>query len=301
MSAPPPRTGYARSAQYLLFAVYVVTVLGALLGLLLLVTSWADPAGHRVLRERLTDVTAPVSTIGANAARGSGQLGRRIGDWWRAGHRNAALRQEVAGARVAMVDVAAVRAENLRLKRLVRLIERDGRPVAATRLVATSPNSVRRFAVVPVGRSSGIGPNQAVRGPNGLAGRVVEAGAISARVLLITDTASVVPVRRAIDDLSGVVVGDGKGGLELRPLANYRVTLRPGDLFVTNGIGGVFPPGIPVAVLRAGAAKGSLVVQPVFNPNLTDPILILPIWEPAVVVARADPGPEEARTAPIPE
>lgn len=283
MSAPPIRTGYARSAQYMLFVVYVMTVLGALVGLLLLVTSWADPAGHRILRERLTNVTVPVSTAGANVGRGLGGFGRRIGDWWRAGHQNEALRTELASARVAMVDVAAVRAENTRLKQLVQLIERDGRPVAATRLVATSPSSMRRFAVVPVGRTSGVVPNQAVRGPNGLAGRVIAAGSISARVLLITDTASVVPVRRVTDDLSAVVAGDGVGGLELRPLANYRVTLRAGDLFVTNGIGGVFPPGVPVALLRTGVTHGSLIAQPIFNPNLTDPVLILPIWEPVVV------------------
>lgn len=281
MSAPP-RTGYSRSAQYLLFAGYVVTVLGALLGGLLLVTSWADPAGHNALRERLTDLTAPVSTVGSNVARGTGETGRRIGDWWRAGHQNEELRTELKDARVAMVDVAAVRAENVRLKRLLQLVERDGEPVVVTRLVASSPSSLRRFAVVPVGRSSGVGANQAVRGPTGLAGRVVGAGAISARVLLITDTASVVPVRRATDDLAAVAVGDGAGGLEIRPLASRRVTLRPGDLFVTNGIGGIFPPGIPVAVLRVRPSGDQALAQPVFDPNLTDPIMILPTWEPVV-------------------
>lgn len=282
MAPPPARTGYSRSAQYLLFGGYVVTILGALLGGLLLVTSWADPAGHRALRERLTDLTAPASTAGSDFARGTGEAGRRIGDWWRAGHQNEALRAELKGARVAMVDVAAVRSENMRLKRLLRLVERDGEPVVVTRLVASSPSSLRRFAVVPVGRSSGVAANQAVRGPTGLAGRVVEAGAISARILLITDTASVVPVRRATDDLAAVAVGDGAGGLEIRPLANRRVTMRPGDLFVTNGIGGIFPPGVPVAMLRAQTSGDQAQAQPVFDPNLTDPIMILPVWEPTV-------------------
>ena len=289
MSAPPSRTGFSRSAQYLLFAGYVVTVLGALLGVLLLITSWADPAGHRLLRERLTDATAPLSAGGASVSRGAGVIGRRIGDWWRAGQQNEALRRELAGARVAMVDVSAVRAENARLKRLVRLVERDGRPVAATRLVASSPVSLRRFAVVPVGRTSGVAPNQTVRGPTGLAGRVVEASAISARVLLITDTASTVPVRRATDDLAAVAVGDGTGGLEIRPLSNFRVILRSGDLFVTNGIGGVFPPGIPVAVLRSAEGSGELIARPTFDPNLTDPVLILPLWEPAAAVPVIEP------------
>ena len=292
MAAPPPRSTYARSTQYLLFGGYVVTVLGALLGGLLLVTSWVDPVGHAALRARLTDVTAPASAAGADLVRGAGDMGRRIGDWWRAGDQNAALRIELERSRVAMVDVSAVRAENTRLKHLVRLIERDGRPIAATRLVASSPASVRRFAVVPVGRSGGVRPDQAVRGPSGLAGRVTEAGATSARVLLITDSASVVPVRRAADDLAAVVVGDGEGGLKVRSLASRRVILRPGDLFVTSGVGGVFPPGIPVAVLRRPQGDDEAIAQPTFAPDLGDPVLILPIWEaraaPPAVAPAAD-------------
>ena len=291
MAPPQPRRlGFSRPAQYLLFASYVAAVLGALLGLLLLVTAWADPVGHRELRSRVTDVTAPLSLAGSSVVRGTSTGLRRVADWWNAGAQNAALRHELEDAQVAMVDVSATKAENARLKRLLRVVERDGAPVAVSRLVASSPGSVRRFGVLPVGRSNGVRPNQSVRGPTGLVGRVVEAGAWSARVLLITDTASVVPVRRASDDLSGVAQGDGQGGLQLRPLANRRVTLRAGDVFVTNGVGGVFPPGVPVAVVRRGSS-GVAAALPLNDPNLSDTVLVLPTYEPAMA---APPPPNEA-------
>ena len=147
--------------------------------------------------------------------------------------------------------------------------------MAVTRLVSSSPGAVRRLAVVPVGRSSGVRPTQPVRGPAGLIGRVIETGSISARILLLTDPASVVPVRRATDDLEGVVVGDGAGGLELRPLVSRRVQLRAGDLFVTSGVGGVFPPGIPVALVRPSGG-GRIAMQALASVDLSDPVLVLP-------------------------
>lgn len=268
-----------------------MAVLGAIGGLILLVTAWADPAGHSQLRARLTDVTAPLSTGTAGLVRGGQGVGSWFGDWWRAGTQNAGLREELKVARVKLVDVAAVRAENERLKRLLKLAERDGQPIAVTRLVASSPGSLRRFAIMPVGRSSGVRPSQPVRGAVGLVGRVVEAGAISARVLLLTDTASVVPVRRATDDLMAVAVGDGAGGLEIRSLATRRIQLKRGDLFLTNGVGGVFPPGIPVAVVRQ-AANDKAAARPLGNPDVSDPVMVLPIYEPQV----AAPAPPAAQT-----
>ena len=297
MADPKTRPGFSRSAQFLLFASYAATVLGALLGVLLLVTAWADPAGHAALRSRLTDATAPLSSGFAEGARAIGRVGKGMGDWWRAGRQNAELRAELDDSRVAMVDVVAVRAENDRLKRLLRMVEREGAPVATTRLVASSPASLRRFGVMPVGRSAGVGPDQTVRGPTGLAGRVVEAGAFSARVLLITDTSSVIPVRRATDDLTAVVVGDGTGGLELRPLANRRIVLRPGDLFVTSGIGGLFRPGIPIAVASGASTGAPVAARPLFDPGLGDIVLVLPVWSAEMAVdvrPPADPAPPPA-------
>ncbi len=295
MAVPPTRRpGASRPAQYLLFGGYVVAVLGAVAGLILLVTAWADPAGHSQLRARATDLTAPVSRVAATATVGAGDLGRRIGDWWRAGAQNAALRRELERGHTQLVEAAAIRAENERLKRLLRVVERDGAPIAVTRLVASSPAALRRLTVLPVGRSSGVRPDQPVRGPVGLVGRVLEAGAVSARVLLVTDTASVVPVRRASDDLDAVAAGDGAGGLEIRPLSSRRVVLRPGDLFVTNGIGGVFPPNIPVAVIRRTATDHA-AARPLGDPALSDPVLVLPIYEPAVAAAPIDAAAESVR------
>ena len=263
-----------------------MAVLGAVGGLLLLVTAWADPAGHSQLRARLTDLTAPLSASGAVVLRGGQAATGLIDDYWRAGAQNGALRQQLSSGRSEVVEAAAIRAENGRLKRLLQVVERDGRPIAVTRLVASSPGALRRLAVLQVGTSSGVLPAQPVRGPAGLIGRIIEAGAISARVLVLTDSASVVPVRRSSDDLAAVAVGDGAGGIEIRPLASRRVQVRAGDLFVTSGLGGVFPPNIPVAIVRQSGGQ-QVAAEPLANPRLSDYVMILPVYAPDV----ASPNP----------
>ena len=93
----------------------------------------------------------------------------------------------------------------------------------------------------------GVAPGQPVRAPDGLIGRVLETGRWASRVLLITDGASNVPVRLVRDGTPALAVGRGDGTIELRTLEVGQNPFRRGDIFVTSGTGGIFPPDIPVA------------------------------------------------------
>src|ERR1700741_1531883 len=119
--APPGnrRPGYSRRAQYSLFAGYVIAVSGALLGLLLIVTSWVDPAGHNAIRALISDVTAPVSNGLRAVVRRTGSGGAAVLEYFDAGSKNAALRKELAVARRKLLAARAADYENRRLKRLL--------------------------------------------------------------------------------------------------------------------------------------------------------------------------------------
>ena len=69
--APPTyrRPGFSRRAQYSLFAGYLIAVLGALVGALLLFTAQFDPQGHNALRGFLGDIVSPISGVGRAATR----------------------------------------------------------------------------------------------------------------------------------------------------------------------------------------------------------------------------------------
>jgi rod shape-determining protein MreC len=72
-------------------------------------------------------------------------------------------------------------------------------------------------------------------------------------VLLLTDPESVVPVRRTRDGMPALAAGRGDGLIDVKSVALSTTDFGPGDVFVTSGTGGIYPPNIPVArVLRRG-------------------------------------------------
>jgi rod shape-determining protein MreC len=88
-----------------------------------------------------------------------------------------------------------------------------------------------------------------VIGAEGLVGRTTDVGAGAARVLLLTDSQSRVPVLVARTGQAALVAGDGSPLLLLAERVGPEEPLRRGDRLVTSGEGGVFPPGVPVAVV----------------------------------------------------
>lgn len=247
--APPinRRPGFSRRAQYSLFAAYVLAAGGVLIGAALLVVSSVAPATFAPLRVALTEVTAPVSTLFAKGIDAAAEVPAGIGRHFAVMDENARLRREVTAANRYLAEARTLRRENERLRALARLQELPVRPIVAARLVSSSATSTRRYAVLNAGRIKGVRPGQPVRGPSGLIGRVLEAGPGAARVLLVTDPDSAVPVRRTRDGLPAIASGRGDGLVEVRPVMLASVDFRAGDVFVTSGVGGIYAPGIPVA------------------------------------------------------
>lgn len=281
----PPRTrrpGYSRKAQYGLFAGYVIAVSGALFGLLLIVTAWVDPAGHNAIRALITDITTPVSSGLRAIVRGTGAGGSAVLEYVDAGSKNAALRKELETARRQLIEARGANYENRRLKRLLGIAEKDGAAITAARITSSSASSTRRFAILDRGNTSGVQNGQPVRGPDGLIGRVIEAGHGSARIQLITDTGNVVPVIRVTDGLPAIATGNGDGSIDIRALSASSNVFKPGDVFVTSGTGGVYPPRIPVAIALTAAGDGA-TARPLANPARLDYALVLPVFVPALV------------------
>jgi len=159
------------------------------------------------------------------------------------------------------------------------------RQIGAFRIVGASPSAPARLAIIAGGMGRGLRVGQPVRDARGLVGRIVEVGATSARVLLITDADSRVPVRVQRTGQTAMVEGLSDIELSVRYISGT-TPLEPGDRLVTTGQGGVFPPGIPVGVVtRAGPLEGR--AQPFSNPNGLDLVLV---YAPYLPEART-PGP----------
>lgn len=279
MAPPTTRSGSNRKAQMSVFTGYVVAGAGALLGAALLVISLWQPQALAGLRAMAIDATSSVGEAGATARTGGMDFFSAIAGYYRAGSRNAELEREVRIARVKLAEVDAVRQENRRLKSALGLKDEEAEPVALGRLIGSTSSSARRFAYISAGSADGVRPEMPVVSPMGLVGRILETGRHSARVMLLTDSESMVPVRRASDDVVAFAEGRPDGSLRLR-LINLGINpLRKGDVFVTSGAGGLFRPNIPVAVVDEVTRDGA-IARLLSNPAATDFVSIEPVWQP---------------------
>jgi len=273
------RPGFSRRAQYGLFLSYVIAVGGMLFAALLLLIAIVDPTGFNALKGAALDVTRPVGSAGRSVVRFFAGVGDSIGDYWRAGAQNAELRRRLQDTRRKLIEAQATEMENKRLKALLKLSEGLEDEVAVTRIVGSSFDSVRRLATLAAGASSGVRPGQPVRSADGLIGRVIETGRWASRVLLVSDGASNVPVRLVRDGTPAIAGGHGDGTIDLKTLEVGRNPFRRGDVLVTSGVGGVFPPNIPVAVV-VSVDGDRTVAKPLADPSAVDYAVVLNVYQP---------------------
>ncbi len=279
--APPPRAraGFSRRAQYGLFASYVIAVAGIGLGLLLVLTARFDPAGHAAIQSFLADLTAPIATAGRNMVEAISSARDGVSAYIDAGSKNRAMEAELRKTRAALIEAQARARETPRLKALAGLVEARRETIVAARLIASTGTSSRRYATLGAGSLQNVANGQPVRTPEGLVGRVVAAGRITARVLLITDGGNVVPVKRLADGLPALATGRGDGALDIRALEFGGNPFKVGDLFVTSGAGGIYPPDVPVAVARI-SNRDLVIAAPLADPGRFDLATVEPPYVP---------------------
>lgn len=280
------RTGFSRRRQYGAFLGYVLALAGALVGFVLLVVSHINPPAFAAMRMTVATVTTPVSSVLDAGVRGIAAIPRAIGTWIDVHGENAALRDQVKRDRALLMKARTIAQDNRHLRVLLRLRDRSIDPVVTARLVSSTASSGRRFALLNAGYFQGVRAGMPVRGAQGLVGRVLETGPIAARVLLVTDAESLVPVRRTSDGLPAIAAGRGDGTLDIRSVATTNVRFRKGEVFVTSGTGGLYAPGVAVAQVTANGSD-SVAAIPFASPDALDfalverPFMPMPAAPPA--------------------
>jgi rod shape-determining protein MreC len=233
-------------------------------------------------------VARPAGQAAASGRRGGIDVIGAIEAYFNAGRQNAALHHEVDLARADAVHTQALAQENRRLKALLGIREQELHTVTTARLIGSTASSLRRFAVIAAGSRSGVEVGQPVRSAAGLVGRVLEVGPDTARVLLVTDPENVVPVRRASDGVPAFVQGATNGRVAIRLINSGIATLHKGDLFVTSGSGGIYAPGVPVAVVTEPGRDGAVGLL-TGDPADADYVTVEQSYQPEAVAALAAP------------
>jgi rod shape-determining protein MreC len=286
-----PRPGWSRRAQYSLFFSFLAVIAGLVVGLILLMLSLIAPQSYATVRGVALDVTAPVSGALNEVTTTVTGLASGAGDYWDAASQNGELKRERAALMRRMVEARAILEENQQLKAALQLRESSEKAVAAGRVVGSSFESPRRFAVISVGRNDGVRIGMPVRAPEGLIGRIIDAGATASRVLLVSDRANIVPARILNGGQPVISTGRGDGTIDVRPLEVGKNPFKPGDIIVTSGTGGLYPPLIPIAKVIRLDDDGAIAL-PIADPTRVSFAIVEPAYEPAALAVAASPGSE---------
>jgi rod shape-determining protein MreC len=166
---------------------------------------------------------------------------------------NLKLRQQYLENRGQLLKLHLLEAENAHLRELlgaVQHIETKTRTKAVLAEILYTPRDPFNHKItLNKGSQHQIQPGQAVIDDKGIVGQITRLYPWSSEVTLLTDKDHSIPVQVVRNSLRSVISGTGKNDeLELRFLSG-NTDIQQGDLLVTSGIGGVYPPGIPVATV----------------------------------------------------
>jgi rod shape-determining protein MreC len=283
------RPGWSRRAQYGLFFSFLGVIAGIVVGLILLVISLVAPKTFDGIRGAALDITGPVASALHEVTATAEGLMTGAGDYWDAARQNSQLKRDNRAMLQRMVEARAIFQENRQLKAVLQLRQRATDTVATGRIVGSSFNSPRRFAILSAGAQNGIREGMPVRSADGLVGRIIDVGALASRVLLVSDRSSIVPSRLLRTGIPVIAQGRGDGTVEVRPLEVGRNPFRPGDLVISSGTGGLYPPLVPVARVIRLKDDGAIAL-PLADPATTSFAIVEPPYEPAVITAEKQPA-----------
>lgn len=164
---------------------------------------------------------------------------------------NESLRTEVLLLKRRVQKLASTMAENSQLKELLGAYDLSEERISVAEIIAVDPDPFRHEVIINKGASQKAYVGQTVLDAEGLMGQVVQVGALTSRVLLITDVTHGVPVYVNRNGVRAVAVGSGE--LDKLKLLHVPDTadILEGDLLVSSGLGGRFPKGYPVGVVAS--------------------------------------------------
>lgn len=153
-----------------------------------------------------------------------------------------------------------LQAENQSLRDLMKVKLDPALTFVTTRVIGDTGGPYAQTIIVGAGTDEGVHKGDAVLGGEGLIGRVTDVAANASTVLLITDLNSRIPIRIEGSNIQAILAGTNgqRLGIERVPDGS---SLNDDLRVLTSGIGGVFPPDIPIGTVK-NAANGTLVLKP---------------------------------------
>ena len=219
-------------------------------------------------------VVTPLIHVASLPAEGLGYSYKKIAEILYIHEENERLRQEKQELYLLKDRMRALQTENRIFKKLLHHIDIPQTKSYTARVIAENDNAFSNSLILYLGNAADfIKSGYAVVNASGLIGRIEIVSGKYARVTLITDINSKIPVVSLKSRDRGILVGNNtrKMNLIFPPLM---AELHKGDILVTSGSGGGLPPDIPVAKIKR-AGVDTITAAPLFSPSELEIVKII--------------------------
>lgn len=211
-------------------------------------------------RMAVVDAVAPILDVLARPAATIAEVVEHVRELSALRAENVHLREENAKLMHWQTVARRLDHENRSLRAQLNYIPDPDPSFITARIVADTGGAFVHSLLVNAGSRDGVRKGQAVVAGEVLVGRIAEVGIRTARVLLLTDINSRIPVMIESSRTKAILTGDNSD----RPRISYLIdgiSISRGDRVVTSGHGGAFPPGIPVGVVSS-VGEGAATLEP---------------------------------------
>jgi len=232
-----------------------------------------DVATMERARTQVTDAVAPILDVISRPIDSIDLAINRAHDIYAVHEQNVQLRKDRDRLLHWQAAARRLEAENKVLRSLLNFVPGAEANFITGRVIADTGGAFIHSVILNAGARAGVRKGQAAVTGDGLVGRVAGVGTGSARVLLITDLNSRIPILVGPERTRAIMAGDNSERTKLIHLPSG-ATVEEGDRVVTSGHGGAFPVGLPVGVVVSVDDKG-ISVQPLVNRNRLEYVRVL--------------------------
>ena len=197
------------------------------------------------------------------------------------------LKNENARLKIANQNYREVALENIRLKKLLNLPEKEKYDFIGGKVIGSGVELGVRSLVLNVGEKDSVRENMPVINGDGLIGKIISVSPDQSITQILMDHNSLVSARLEGSRESGVISWDGKSWLNLLYISRD-VPVSAGGLVVTSGLSKIYPGDLRIGVVSDIKKNdydlfSQIKVSPSVNFNTIEEVLIIKSAQPGLL------------------
>src|SRR6185503_2200427 len=248
-------------------------------------------ADHRfraldTVRMALSVLVHPIQQVASTPGEALSRIAEYFASQDRLLRENDELRTRVLEQSAAAQEARLLKAEQEHLLSMAKGKSRYADSGIVAEVLYNARNPFVRKIVIDKGLNNAVASGMPVIDGTGVVGQVTSVGWFSSEVTLVTEKDQSVPVMLVRNGLRAVAVGSGKYGSIDIPFMPVAADIQAGDMFVTSGIDGTYPPGLLVATVtnvekNAAYVFAKVDARPVAGVDNHRYVMVLPLPAPS--------------------